>query len=51
MSNFDFDKYKNSYDKVTVSDERKEEIKSEFISASGHDRAVLCHVRNWLCCF
>lgn len=26
MSNFDFDKYKNSYDKVTVSDERKEEI-------------------------
>ena len=25
MSNFDFDKYKNSYDKVTVSDERKEE--------------------------
>lgn len=26
MSNFDFDKYKNSYDKVTVSDERKEEL-------------------------
>lgn len=26
MGNFDFDKYKNSYDKVTVSDERKEEI-------------------------
>lgn len=26
MSNFDFDKYKNFYDKVTVSDERKEEI-------------------------
>lgn len=26
MSNFDFEKYKNSYDKVTVSDERKEEI-------------------------
>lgn len=26
MSNFDFDKYKKSYDKVTVSDERKEEI-------------------------
>lgn len=26
MGNFDFDKYKNSYDKVTVSDERKEEL-------------------------
>lgn len=26
MSNFDFEKYKKSYDKVTVSDERKEEI-------------------------
>lgn len=26
MSNFDFDKYKNSFDKVTVSDEKKEEL-------------------------
>lgn len=26
MSNFDFEKYKKSYDKVTVSDERKEEL-------------------------
>ena len=26
MSNFDFDKYKNSYDKVTVSDEIKKSL-------------------------
>ena len=48
MSNFDFDKYKNSYDKVTVSDERKEEIKSEHVPASCHDPAVLRDVRDRL---